>query len=272
MNDFKDIRLVAVDMDGTLLNGRHEYDPGFPEIYRQLRQQGILFAPASGRQLYNLQHKFGELGKEMIFIAENGSHVQYKGHDLLVQALPADKVHDLIGMARSVEGIDIILCGKKRAYMESTAPEFLRNVEMYYEERMIVDDLLAVSGDDFLKIAICDLRGAEANSYPVFRHLEGELQVKVSGTIWLDLSHQLANKGRAMQVVQQHLNISAEQTMAFGDYLNDVEMMRQAFFSYAMSNAHPEVKQAARYIAGSNEKNGVGVVLQEVLQAFAVLR
>lgn len=259
-------------MDGTLLNGKHEYDPGFPGIYKELTRHGILFAPASGRQLYNLQNKFGELGNEMVFIAENGSHVFYKGRDLLVQSLPKDKVHMLINMAREVDGVNIILCGKKQAYIESPEPEFIRNVEMYYDRRMMVDDLLQVREDDFLKIAICDLRGAEANSYPVFRHLEGELQVKVSGRIWLDLSHQLANKGRAMQVVQQQLNISPQQTMAFGDYLNDVEMMQQAYFSYAMSNAHPEVKAAARFETLSNEQNGVGVILDEVLASLATVR
>lgn len=272
MKDLSGIRLIAADMDGTLLNSRHEYDPGFPELYAQLQERGILFAPASGRQLYNLRNKFGELGSEMVFIAENGSHVFYKGRDLLVQSLPGDKIHMLITMARQVKGVNIILCGKKQAYMESTEPEFIRNVEMYYDRRLLVDDLLQVKDDEFLKIAICDLQGAETNSYPVFRHLEGELQVKVSGKIWLDLSHQLANKGRAMQVVQQQLNISREQTMVFGDYLNDVEMMQQAYFSYAMSNAHPAVKEAARFETLSNEENGVSVVISEVLQSAKALR
>ncbi len=272
MKDFSGIRLIAADMDGTLLNSRHEYDKNFPAHYGLLRNKGILFAPASGRQLYNLQNKFGELGHEMVFIAENGSHVQYKGRDLLVQSLPEGRVPGLIRMAREIKGVNIILCGKKQAYLESRTPEFLQQVEMYYDRRVFVDDLLAVKEDDFLKIAICDLSGAEANSYPVFRHLEGELQVKVSGKIWLDLSHQLANKGRALQAVQQQLNISVEECMAFGDYLNDVEMMQQAYFSYAMSNAHPEVKKAARFEAMSNEENGVGQIIAQVIDAVPDFR
>jgi Cof subfamily protein (haloacid dehalogenase superfamily) len=270
MIDFSGIRLIAADMDGTLLNSRHEYDPGFPALYDQLKTKGIIFAPASGRQLYNLQNKFGELGQDMLFIAENGSHVQYQGRDLLVQSLPQGKVPELIRMAREISGVNIILCGKKQAYMESRDPEFIQQMEMYYDRRMFVDDLLAVEDDDFLKIAICDLSGAEANSYPVFRHLEGELQVKISGKIWLDLSHQLANKGRALQAVQQQLNISVDECMAFGDYLNDVEMMQQAYFSYAMSNAHPEVKKAARFETLSNEENGVGQIISKVVESVAL--
>ncbi|MCG2615526.1 Cof-type HAD-IIB family hydrolase [Terrimonas sp. NA20] len=272
MIDFSGIRLIAADMDGTLLNSKHEYDKGFPALYDHLKTKGVFFAPASGRQLYNLQNTFGELGSDMIFIAENGSHVQYQGRDLFVQSLPMDQVPELIRMARGITGVNIILCGKKQAYLESREPEFLRHVEMYYDRRVFVDDLLAVEEDDFLKIAICDLSGAEANSYPVFRHLEGELQVKVSGKIWLDLSHQLANKGRALQAVQQQLNISVEECMAFGDYLNDVEMMKQAYFSYAMTNAHPEVKKAARFETRSNEENGVGEVMQKVAEAIDRIR
>lgn len=268
MTDFSDIRLIAADMDGTLLNSRHELDIHFNTVYDKLKAQQILFAPASGRQLYNLQNKFGDMGAGMVFIAENGSYVQYMGRDLLVQSLPLDKVHMLISMVRQIPGVNMILCGKKQAYIESTAPEFLRNVEMYYDRRKIVDDFMKVEHDEFLKIAICDLSGAEKNSYPRFRHLEGELQVKVSGQIWLDLSHQLANKGRALQVVQREFNISPEQTMAFGDYLNDVEMMQHAYYSYAMSNAHPSVKAAARFTALSNEENGVGKILNQVLAAL----
>jgi Cof subfamily protein (haloacid dehalogenase superfamily) len=271
MTDFSGIRLIAADMDGTLLNSRHELDIHFNTVYEKLKAQQILFAPASGRQLYNLQNKFGDMGADMVFIAENGSHVQYKGRDLLVQSLPADKVHMLISMVRQMPGVYMILCGKKQAYVENTDPEFMRQVEMYYDRRKPVDDLMKVDDDEFLKIAVCDLNGAEKNSYPRFRHLEGELQVKISGQIWLDLSHQLANKGRALQVVQREFNISAEQTMAFGDYLNDVEMMEQAYYSYAMSNAHPAVKNAARYTARSNEENGVGEILDQVLASFPVI-
>jgi HAD superfamily hydrolase (TIGR01484 family) len=67
--------------------------------------------------------------------------------------------------------------------------------------------------------------------------------VKVSGSIWLDISHKLANKGRAMELLQKKYSITTEQTMAFGDYLNDLEMMQQAHYSFAMENAHPDIKK-----------------------------
>jgi len=136
---------------------------------------------------------------------------------------------------------------------------------MYYDEYEVVPDLLKVENDRFLKIAICDLAGSEANSYTFFRHKQNELQVKISGAVWLDLSHKLANKGRALKVVQKKFGISFDETMVFGDYLNDLEMMHEASFSYAMENAHPDIKKAARFLAKSNEENGVTEVLRQML-------
>jgi len=129
----------------------------------------------------------------------------------------------------------------------------------------VVDDLMKIDDDQFLKIAICDMAGTEQNSYNHFKQLADRLQVKISGHIWLDLSHKLANKGRAIKLLQDKYKISSSETMAFGDYLNDLEMMQEADFSYAMENAHEDIKKAARYIARSNDESGVTIVLQQML-------
>ncbi len=267
--DLSTIKLVAADMDGTLLNAKHELSPDFFPIFEQMNARGILFAAASGRQFWNLLNRFESIQDDVIFIAENGSYVAYKGQELLVQAMDPDITREQITTAGKIPGIHTILCGKKRAYVESTAPAFIENVEMYYDRYEVVDDLMKVEDDQFLKIAICDLAGSEANSYPFFKQKKDQLQVKVSGHIWLDISHQLANKGRAIHVLQEKYNISVDETMVFGDYLNDLEMMQQASFSYAMENAHTDIKNAARFITNSNEENGVLIVLQEMLKKMS---
>jgi hydroxymethylpyrimidine pyrophosphatase-like HAD family hydrolase len=118
-----------------------------------------------------------------------------------------------------------------------------------------------VTDDEFLKIALCDLNGAEQNSYHYFKDKQDQIQVKISGSVWLDLSHKLANKGKALNLVQDRFGITKEQTMAFGDYLNDVEMMMEAHYSFSMDNAHPEVKKVARFSTRSNDEDGVLEVL-----------
>jgi Cof subfamily protein (haloacid dehalogenase superfamily) len=259
------IKLIAADMDGTLLNAKHELSQDFFTVFEQIKSKGLLFAAASGRQFFNIENKFEKIKDDILFIAENGSYVVYKGDELLVQAMEPTIVHQQLLTARTLPDVHTILCGKKRAYVESDAPEFMKNLVMYYDKYQVVDDLMQIEDDQFLKIALCDLAGSEKNSYPVFKNMQEQLQVKVSGFIWLDLSHKLANKGRAIEVVQKKFGITMDETLVFGDYLNDLEMMQQAYFSFAMENAHQEVKKVSRFLAKSNEENGVTVVLQKML-------
>jgi len=259
--DLTSIKLVATDMDGTLLNGRHELNQAFFPLLQQMKAKGILFAAASGRQYYNLLNRFEQVPDDVIFIAENGSYVVHQGKVILVQAMDSSITKELIVSARKLKDVHIILCGVKQAYVESNEPLFMEKVAMYYDKYLLVDDLLQVNDDQFLKIALCDLAGSETNSYPYFKHLEDQLQVKVSGSIWLDLSHRL-------NALQSRFGIPKEATMTFGDYLNDLELMQEAHFSFAMENAHPNIKKASNYATKSNEEDGVLLVLLEMLAAM----
>ena len=267
---FSEIKLIATDMDGTLLNSHHELNDSFLPVFRKLKALGIIFVAASGRQYFNLEKKLAAVKDEVIFAAENGSFVVFQDQEIHVQAIAPEIVGELIVKARGIKGTYPIICGKKKAYVESAEPEFIDHLKLYFERYEIVDDLLKITDDQFLKFTLCDLAGSEGNSYPHYKYLEDSLQVKVSGPIWLDISHKSANKGVAMEVLQKKFDVTPEQTMVFGDYFNDVEMLQKAYFSYAMENAHPEIKKIARFIAKSNDENGVVEVLSELLEQRAV--
>ena len=262
--DFSSVKLVASDMDGTLLDPNHKLSPDFFTIFNRMRAKGILFSAASGRQYQNLYNCFPGIQDDIIFIAENGSYVMYQGKELHVQPMERDVTRNLLKRTKELPNVLTILCGKKSAYIDNADPSFVERLSMYYDEYTIVDDILSVDNDDFLKIAICDLSGSEQNTYPHFSEYRDELQVKVSGNVWLDLSHKLAHKGRALDVVQRKFGVTPGHTMVFGDYLNDVEMMGEAHFSYAMENAHPEVKKAARFTTSSNDNRGVLNILEQL--------
>jgi Cof subfamily protein (haloacid dehalogenase superfamily) len=263
--DFSAIRLVVSDMDGTLLNSRHELDPEFYVLFRELRQRGIHFAAASGRQYHNIRNVFSSIQRDMYFIAENGGYVMHRDEELFVQEMDSELTYSLIRDAKKIEETFTILCGKKKAYIEDTTEFFVEHLARYYDEYEVVDDLLKVKNDQFLKIAICDMSGAEGNTYQLFKGKADQLQIKISGNIWLDISHKRANKGEALKKVQEVLGIDPSETIVFGDYLNDLEMMQQADFSFAMENAHPQVKRVARFIAPSNDERGVLQILRQVL-------
>ncbi|WP_031529356.1 Cof-type HAD-IIB family hydrolase [Dyadobacter crusticola] len=263
--NFSDIKLIATDMDGTLLNSKHELHESFYPIFRKIKERGIIFVAASGRQYFNLTKTLAQVCDEVIFAAENGSYVVYKDEEIHVQATDPELVRELVTVSRGIPNTYPIICGKKKAYVENDDQEFIDHLKLYFERYEIVEDLLEVKDDQFLKFTVCDLAGSEANSYPHYKKYEDVLKVKVSGPIWLDISDKKANKGRAMEVLQEKFNITPEQTMAFGDYLNDLEMLTKAEYSYAMANAHPDIKKIARFIAKSNDENGVVEVLTELM-------
>jgi Cof subfamily protein (haloacid dehalogenase superfamily) len=259
------IKLVATDMDGTLLNNKGELPPHFFSIFKLLQTKGIRFVAASGRQYYNLAKKLEAIHNDVIFVAENGSYVIFRGQELYVKSLDKNTTDALIKVARQIPNAFAIYCGKKKAYVESAAPELWAQFTKYFERYELVEDLLEITDDECLKVSICDLGGSAINSYPHFKPWSEPLQVKVSAGIWLDISHKEANKGKALEVLQQLYGISVAETMAFGDYLNDLEMMEQAHYSYAMENAHSDIKAVARFRAKSNDEHGVMEVLSQLL-------
>jgi hydroxymethylpyrimidine pyrophosphatase-like HAD family hydrolase len=128
----------------------------------------------------------------------------------------------------------------------------------------VVDDLLEVN-DDVLKVAVYDFASAERNTAPRLAELSGSHQVVVSGAHWVDVLSATANKGRAVRQVQSALGVTPDQTMVFGDFLNDLEMMDAATYSFAMANAHPLLKERASWVAPTNNANGVVRTIRTVL-------
>jgi len=90
-------------------------------------------------------------------------------------------------------------------------------------------------------------------------------QVTVSGEHWIDVTSKTANKGAAITHLQDALGITPAQTMVFGDFLNDLEMMDTADYSFAMDNAHPLLRSRARFVAPPNSENGVVRTVASVL-------
>jgi len=256
-----DIRLIAADMDGTLLDDAGELHDHFWPLIDELHRRGVLFCPASGRQYYNLLARFADIADEVVFIAENGTYVVHQGRELSSDCLTLEDARRLIVAIRDTVsgGVDagIVLCGKQSAYIERTDQRFLDEVERYYVRLQQVSDLLAVHDDDILKVSIFDFGSAEQTSAPPLAGFHETQLVTVSGAHWIDVTSLTANKGAAVRALQRAYGISSAQTMVFGDFLNDLEMMGTADWSFAMSNAHPLLKQRARYLAPSNLDNGV---------------
>jgi hypothetical protein len=261
-----DIRLIATDMDGTLLNDEKEIHEEFWPLIEELRTRGITFCPASGRQYQGLLREFAPVADDLVYIAENGTFVVGpKGVEISSDCMDLDVAHEVCRVARGVDHTGTVLCGKRSAYVESEWLDFREEVDLYYPRLQVVSDLTAVADDEVLKVAIWDATVAEDNTFPALAQFRDGFQVVVSGQHWVDVMSATANKGDAIRQVQRALGVGPDQTMVFGDFLNDLEMMDAATYSFAMSNAHSALAERATWTAPSNNANGVVRTIRTLL-------
>ena len=239
LDHIPDIRLIACDMDGTLLDDDDAIHDEFWPLIETLYARGIIFCPASGRQYSRLLNRFEPIADDLIFIAENGTYVVQKGVELSSDPLALDDARTMIRVAREP--------AKNRPAVVVS-----------------VDDLLTVE-DDILKVAVFAYHASERVTYPAYERFTATHQVVVSGQHWLDVMVNNANKGSGIRHIQDKLGITRDQTMVFGDFLNDMEMMDEATYSFAMANAHPALKERARYLSPGNTDNGVVRTIKAVL-------
>ncbi len=251
-------------MDGTLLNSNHEVSNRFFELFQQLQERNIRFVAASGRQYHSIVEKLRPIKNDIIVIAENGGFAMERENELLSTPLPNIHKNHVLNVLENIPHIHPVLCGKHSAYLLGNDTDFITKLQEYYTEYELLQDLHAHQGE-ILKIAIYHFESSEKYIYPAVKHLENELKVKISGTNWVDISSQNAHKGFALQKVQELHRVTPAETMVFGDYNNDLEMLALADFSFAMANAHPMVKEAAHYATSSNDDFGVERVLQQLL-------
>lgn len=262
------VKLVVSDMDGTLLNSKGEVSDQFFDLFKQLQQQNITFCAASGRQYNSIVHKLAAIKNQIYVIAENGGIAKQKDNVLLLNALSANKIKRVLPVLKEIEGANIVLCGQDCAFIESKDQEFITMFQEYYSSYKIVDNLTdVVDTEDFLKIAIYHFTSSEEYIYPKVKVFEDNMLVKISGKNWLDISDKKANKGTALRAVQKLLNVTKEETLVFGDYHNDIEMLNEAHFSFAMKNAHKDITEIANYTTESNDNFGVEKILSLLIKS-----
>jgi len=262
--DLSNIKMIVTDMDGTLLNSNHQVSTKFFELFKELKKQKILFVAASGRQYNSIIDKLDSIKDDIIVVAENGGYAVQQEKELFSTALDNSKMHELLKIAEKIEGAHIVLCGKDNAYIKGDSDSFIQKLQQYYTEFDILDSFTNFE-KEILKIAIYHSISSEHYIYPEVKHLEDSFKVKISGQNWLDLSHENANKGYAVEKLQKQHQITPDETLVFGDYNNDLEMLSKATYSFAMENAHPNVLEVANYKTSSNDNYGVEKILEKLI-------
>ncbi len=253
------IKLIMSDMDGTLLDTKGNVPAGFDNIIKELSKRNVIFAPASGRQYFSLLDSFKGYEDKFLFLAENGTMVRYQGKELFSSPMQHDIALKVINTVLDIPQVYSVYCGKKNAYVLKSQYDdaFAAELAKYYTHSAVVDDFSAID-DEIIKASFWDITGNADKSILVPLHKYADkLQVALSSAYWVDVMNADINKGIAIKQVQKKLKIKPEECAAFGDYLNDSEMMEAVYYSFAMANAHPKIKELARFSTASNEEHGV---------------
>ncbi|MCD8372414.1 MAG: Cof-type HAD-IIB family hydrolase [Clostridia bacterium] len=260
------IKLIACDLDGTLLPpSKIMPEETFPLI-KKMSEDGVIFVPASGRQLPNLELLFAPVLDEIAIIAENGGLCWHKGKVIYINPTPADGLLYALDIIRSEQGLYPLLSGTDCAYYESGDEQFIDVLYKSYSRAEKVDDLNEVARrETILKISVWDKQPAAEHAANVLIPRIKGLRTKVSGFDWLDVSVATANKGEALNALLSHLNIAKSQSVAFGDHMNDLEMLQASGRGYVTANGFPELKRLVPNIIPSNAENGVITKIKELL-------
>lgn len=256
------IKLIASDLDGTLLlHGAQKLNPEIFDLVMELKERGILFAAASGRQYASERNLFRPIADEISYIAENGAVCIHKG-----EIISTSEIERSLGL-RIIEAIKrhpnckgLISC-LHTCYIEPGDDDYLYHIRHVVNNDTTVIDRFDLITEPFLKIAYFDSEDPFASAEYFQELFQGEVKVVTSGNSWVDFVPLHSNKGTALKTLLEKLDIAPEDVVSFGDQQNDIELLTLAGTSYAMAEADPKVKKYA-----SHETDSVEHILREIIK------
>ena len=270
------IKLIATDMDGTLLDPKGQVDlPRLEKILDQLEERGIRFVIATGNEIHRVKQLLGHLTERVVLIVANGARI-FEGNQLLqAQTWDDDMVNRALEFFKGRECQDqFVVTSMNGGFVkEGTVFTQLENfmtpemIELFYQRMNFVDELESHLFSGVLKMSLVV---GEERSDSVLEEINqlfnGHVQAVSSGYGCIDILQSGIHKAWGLQELLKRWDIKAEEIMAFGDSENDVEMLQLAGIAYAMENADDKAKAVATDFAPSNSQAGVYQVLEDWLE------
>ncbi len=272
--------IIALDLDGTVLNSRKELTEGNLRALHRAHEAGFAVVPTTGRFYGGMPPFIRDLPFLRYAITINGAAVEdlETGEVIYSAEIPLDRAL-AIYEAMDSESVLYDCYQDNDAFMSASHKARIEEMifnphyrEMIHRLRKPVPDLKAYlrqKGGDVQKIQLFmpdnDLRLRLMAKLP--RMFEG-LAVSSSISENIEINDERAHKGAALLALAAHLGLRREDTYAFGDGLNDLSMLRDAGVGIAMANAEPEVKAAADRVTCSCDEDGVACGIDEILKTI----
>ncbi|MBK0000680.1 HAD-IIB family hydrolase [Erwinia sp. S38] len=261
------IKLIITDLDGTFLNSQGDYDRAlFARTWQKMSSLGVHFAACTGKQCERVEELFGEFSKDIWIVGDSATRIKHNGSFAFQSLINNATGRAIIKTLEEVSSTHVIIaCTPEGAIVRSDVPQPLKDkIRRSYARIIEIEDFSLVESD-FVKITVFDEQGNCPQTRPHLSPFEDDVYIVVSEASWIDIAGYGVHKGSTVQKLQEILNVSPEETMAFGDGYNDLELLAQAEYSFAMRNAFNEVKDAARFVTGTNDDSAVMETINRLL-------
>ena len=270
------IRLVVVDLDGTLLDEKGEVDrPRLSNILDQLDQRGIDFVVATGNDFFRTRLLLGNLVDRMDLILVNGAKFYQKGQLRKTHFWSPDLVAKALNYFSGQETVVhlVVVTSEGSFVQKGTSFPLVEKVmtkeraQDFYRQLHYVSSLKQTKLPPVLKMGLSvPEKSAKERTEQINQDFLKELRAVTSGHGGIDLLEFGIHKAWGLGQLLEEKEIAPEQVMAFGDSENDLEMLRLSGESYAMANGEARLKVVAKHRAPRNSEAGVYRVLEDFLQ------
>lgn len=264
-------KILALDLDGTLLNPEHKISEKNKKIIHELNEEGARIILASGREPNSILPFNHELGIKDFVIGFNGGIISdWTGENIIYEKKLDSKIAENIIKNCQEGDICTFVFIKNKIYVDSKKKEGYNIFDSYTASGLNkVDNIYKFIDDNNYwdrigKLLLCDDNKVLASFKDKMEKIFGsKLSFGFSLPYFLEIWNPEVSKGKAIQVISEKLNIDRKDIMAIGDGENDISMMKFAGLGVAMGNALESVKKEADYITLSNREDGVEYVIKK---------
>ncbi|HWO75963.1 MAG TPA: HAD family hydrolase [Bacillus sp. (in: firmicutes)] len=248
-------KILFLDIDGTILKPDHTYSESTKDAILQLKKKGIEVFIATGRPL----HEINELAHELqidSFIGYNGAFAVYKNKTILEEPMETSHVKSFLDIAKQNDH-EMVLYTSEKNYFTTLDHPLVQNFNKLFDltqNALFTDTVI----NEILGITVMNVTvSSQASLYELDENIRLS-QVHAEGAEHAyDIIRTNMNKGVAVKRVLEYLHIPKEQSIAFGDGMNDKEMLQSVGEGFAMGNAHPDLFQYAKHITSSVTDSGI---------------
>jgi Cof subfamily protein (haloacid dehalogenase superfamily) len=261
-------RLLALDLDGTIVDGSLRISPRVRRALRAAMDSGVHVTLASGRPFGGTRLFANDLGIQEPLICQQGAMVRDPGNGevYLRRSLPRHLAHEFVDIVRE-HGWDLCLTLDDEQYVERLTPALrvLMDLSPTPTEARVVADLKTLPQDPLRLLVVVDATEAATVENLLQKRFAGRLLIVRSFVRFVEATDLSASKGQALAFLAQKLGVSQAETVAIGDNDNDADMVAWAGLGVAMGNASAAVKAAANHVTETIAEDGAALAIERFI-------